>query len=33
VPVVGEIPHLETLSRNALLEVYRAQFDPQAFTS
>jgi dethiobiotin synthetase len=33
VPVVGAIPHLETLSRNALLEVYRTQFDPQAFTS
>ena len=33
VPVVGTIPHLETLSRNTLLEVYRTQFDPQAFTS
>jgi dethiobiotin synthase len=33
VPVVGAIPHLETLSRNALLEVYRTQFNPKVFTS
>jgi dethiobiotin synthase len=33
VRVVGTIPHLETLSRNTLLEVYRTQFDPQAFTA
>jgi dethiobiotin synthetase len=33
VPVVGTIPHLEALSRNTLLEVYRTQFDPQAFAS
>jgi dethiobiotin synthetase len=31
VPVVGAIPHLKPLHRNALLQVFRSKFDPQVF--